>query len=73
MSPIRPTVEVVGRRDEAEHHRLRDFLTRVAQPYEWLEAGSPDAVRVLSARGLLDAALPAGRASLQPATFAMGR
>ena len=39
VSPVRPTVTVVGRRLDPEHHRLRDFLTRSAQPYEWLEAG----------------------------------
>src|SRR5207249_2396015 len=41
-----------------EHHRLRDFLTRVAQPHEWLEAGSPEAERVLSGLGLVDPPLP---------------
>ncbi len=58
MSSIRPEVQVVGRRLEAEHHRLRDFLTRVAQPHEWLEVGSPEAVRLLGGLGLLDAPLP---------------
>jgi thioredoxin reductase (NADPH) len=51
-------VQVVGRRHEAEDHRLRDFLTRVAQPHEWYEAGSPEAGRLLGGRGLLDAPLP---------------
>ena len=51
-------MQVVGRRLEAEDHRLRDFLTRVAQPYEWLEAGSEEAMRLLSSVGLVDAALP---------------
>jgi hypothetical protein len=32
---------------DAEHYRLRDFLTRSAQPYDWYEAGSPDADRAL--------------------------
>src|SRR5437867_259208 len=58
MSPIRPTVQVIGRRLDPEHHRLRDFLTRVAQPHEWLEAGSPEAERVLSGLGLVDPPLP---------------
>ncbi|MEN3343063.1 MAG: thioredoxin reductase [Actinomycetota bacterium] len=58
MSPVRPTVQVVGRRLEPEHHRLRDFLTRIAQPHEWLEAGSPEAARLLGRRGLGDAPLP---------------
>jgi thioredoxin reductase (NADPH) len=51
-------VQVVGRRLDAEHYRLRDFLTRTAQPYEWLEAGSPEADAFLAGRGLRDAALP---------------
>jgi thioredoxin reductase (NADPH) len=43
---------------DAEHYRLRDFLTRSAQPYEWYEAGSDEADRFLEGLGLLDAALP---------------
>jgi thioredoxin reductase (NADPH) len=55
---VRPTVQVVGRRLDAEHYRLRDFLTRTAQPYEWLEAGTPEADRLLADLGLRDAPLP---------------
>ena len=51
-------MQVVGRRLEAEHYRLRDFLTRVAQPYDWLEAESPEAERLLGGLGLADAPLP---------------
>jgi thioredoxin reductase (NADPH) len=58
MSPVRPTVQVVGRRMDAEHYRLRDFLTRTAQPYEWHEAGSAEADRLLESLGLVDAPLP---------------
>src|SRR6188472_4489597 len=58
MSPARPTVQVVGRRMNAEHYRLRDFLTRTAQPYDWFEAGTPDADRLLEQLGLVDATLP---------------
>ena len=58
MSPVRPTVAVVGRRGEPEHYRLRDFLTRAAQPYEWHEADSADGKRLLSRHGLTDEALP---------------
>jgi len=58
MSPVRPTVQVVGRRMDAEHYRLRDFLTRTAQPYDWYEAGTADADRVLGELGLADAPLP---------------
>src|SRR3954447_22157608 len=71
MSPVRPTVQVVGRRMDADHYRLRDFLTRSAQPYEWHEAGSADADQLLEKLGLEGAALPVlidGDQSLQAAT-----
>src|SRR2546427_6896037 len=58
MSPVRPTVQVVGRRMDAEHYRLRDFLTRTAQPYEWHEADSAEADLLLEGVGLVDPALP---------------
>jgi thioredoxin reductase (NADPH) len=51
-------VQVVGRRLDSEHYRLRDFLTRTAQPYEWYEAGSAEADRLLETLGLVDAPLP---------------
>jgi thioredoxin reductase (NADPH) len=51
-------LHVVGRRLELEDHRLRDFLTRTAQPYEFHEAGMPDAQAVLAHAGALDAPLP---------------
>ncbi len=51
-------MQVVGRRMDAEHYRLRDFLTRTAQPYDWYEAGSADADRFLETLGLTQAALP---------------
>ena len=56
---------------DAEHYRLRDFLTRSAQPYEWHEAGSADADQLLEKLGLEAAALPVlidGDESLQAAT-----
>ncbi|MFL5951448.1 MAG: FAD-dependent oxidoreductase, partial [Gaiellaceae bacterium] len=43
---------------DAQHYRLRDFLTRTAQPYDWYEAGSPDAERLLQQLGLVDVTLP---------------
>jgi pyridine nucleotide-disulfide oxidoreductase len=58
MSPLRPTVQVVGRRMDADDYRLRDFFTRTAQPYEWHEAGSVEADLLLERLGLVDAALP---------------
>jgi thioredoxin reductase (NADPH) len=58
VSPVRPTVQVIGERLDPEHHRLRDFLTRVAQPHDWLEAGSPEAAQALAAAALADPPLP---------------
>jgi thioredoxin reductase (NADPH) len=43
---------------DAEHYRLRDFLTRTAQPYEWHEVGSADADLLLERLGLVDPSLP---------------
>jgi thioredoxin reductase (NADPH) len=51
-------VHVVGRRLEPEHHRLRDFLTRAAQPHEFYEADSPQAEAVLAKAGARGAELP---------------
>jgi thioredoxin reductase (NADPH) len=48
----------VGRRLDPEDHRLRDFLTRIAQPHEFHEAGMPDADAVLAHAGAAGAALP---------------
>lgn len=63
VSPARPEVTVVGLQPDPEHHRLRDFLTRGAQPYRWLDAGTPEADALLAERGAGGAALPgpAGR------------
>ncbi|HEV3378136.1 MAG TPA: NAD(P)/FAD-dependent oxidoreductase [Thermoleophilaceae bacterium] len=58
MSSLRPTLTVVGRRLEPEHHRLRDMLTRVAQPFEWIEQGTAESDATLGERGLGDAELP---------------
>jgi thioredoxin reductase (NADPH) len=58
VSPVRPTVKVVGRWLEPGDHRLRDFLTRVAQPHEWLEVGSPAAEDLLRSLDLAEASLP---------------
>ena len=58
MSPVRPTVTIIGLRDEPEHHRLRDMLTRIAQPHVWLEAGSDEADALLRERGAEQAELP---------------
>jgi thioredoxin reductase (NADPH) len=58
MSPVRPTVVVVGHRLNPEHYRVRDFLTRAAQPYEWYEADSVEAERVLRRHGAFAESLP---------------
>jgi thioredoxin reductase (NADPH) len=58
MSPVRSDVTVIGRRFEVGDHRLRDFLTRAAQPHEWLEAGTPEADRLLTSMGLVEPPLP---------------
>ena len=56
--PPRPNVTVVGRRLEPEDYRLRDFLTRAAQPHAYYEAGSRQADEVLAKAGAREAALP---------------
>lgn len=58
MSPVRPTVTVIGRRLAPEDHRLRDFLTRAAQPFDWLDADSPEAEELLGRHQASAAALP---------------
>lgn len=49
---------MIGRRLDPEHHRLRDFLTRTAQPHDWLDADSQDAADLLARLGLRDPELP---------------
>src|SRR3954468_12542049 len=56
--PPRPSLTVVGRRLDPEDYRLRDFLTRAAQPHEFYEAGSPKADEVLAKAGAGGAPLP---------------
>jgi thioredoxin reductase (NADPH) len=51
-------VTVVGRRLDPEDYRLRDFLTRAAQPHEFYEAGSPQAEAALEQAGVSGATLP---------------
>jgi thioredoxin reductase (NADPH) len=58
MSPIRPTVTVVGHRMDSDSHRLRDFLTRIAQPYEWHEAGTAAAEAIRRTHGVSEDDLP---------------
>jgi len=58
VSPVRAGVQVVGRRLEPGDHALRDFLTRIAQPHEYLEAGTPQAEALLIGRGAAGVELP---------------
>jgi thioredoxin reductase (NADPH) len=58
MSPVRPTLRVVGRSLEPDHHRLRDFFTRTAQPYEFLELESSEAAALLAEHSLAARDLP---------------
>ena len=58
MSPVRPTVHVVGHRLDPDHHRLRDMLTRIAQPFEWHDADSAEAAELLARHGVSGAELP---------------
>jgi thioredoxin reductase (NADPH) len=58
MSPVRPDVRVVGIPLDPDHYRLRDYLIRAAQPFEWLEAYSPKAQALLAEHGLVDPELP---------------
>jgi thioredoxin reductase (NADPH) len=51
-------VLVVGRRLEPADHRVRDFLTRGAQPHRWIETGSDEAVDLFARLGLQDPPLP---------------
>lgn len=59
MSPIRPTVQLIGTQLDPEAHRVRDFLTRIAQPHELVEADSPEAEALLADRDASGAAIPA--------------
>src|SRR3954453_21798994 len=58
MSPVRPLVRVVGRALEPSDHELRDFLTRIAQPYEFIEAGTAEADALLAENDAREAPLP---------------
>ena len=51
-------MKVVGRRLEPQHYRLRDFLTRAAQPHVFYEAGTAEADAILAEAGVAGAELP---------------
>ena len=58
MTPVKATVQVVGARLDPVAHEVRDLLTRVAQPYDWLDADSPEATALLARLDLVEPALP---------------
>ena len=58
MSPVRPRVTLIGRRDEPAHYELRDLLTRAAQPHDWLDADSDEGRAALAAAGATADDLP---------------
>jgi thioredoxin reductase (NADPH) len=58
LSPIRPTVHVVGHRLVPEHYEVRDFLTRIAQPHAFHDAASDEGHRLLAEHGLGESSLP---------------
>jgi thioredoxin reductase (NADPH) len=49
---------VIGHRLSPEDHGLRDLLTRIAQPFEWVDAESSAAKALLAERSLSAADLP---------------
>jgi thioredoxin reductase (NADPH) len=56
--PPRPTLQVIGHRLDPAHHRVRDFLTRGDQPYEFFEAESPAARELLARHAVVEPPLP---------------
>jgi thioredoxin reductase (NADPH) len=59
VSPVRPTVQLIGTRLDPGAHRVRDFLTRIAQPHELIEEGSAEADALLAERGAAGVPMPA--------------
>jgi thioredoxin reductase (NADPH) len=58
VSPPRPDVKLIGTWFGEEEQRLRDLFTRVAQPFDWIEADTPEATELLAAHGLSEQDLP---------------
>ena len=57
--PVTPGVVLVGTPASRGAYAIRDFLTRNGYPFEWVDAGRPDAVgAVLGAAGVEPSALP---------------
>ena len=58
MSPVRPTVQVVGARLDPVAHGCATSSPASAQPHEWVEAGSPEAAALLARLVLVEPTLP---------------
>jgi thioredoxin reductase (NADPH) len=57
--PVTPGVVLVGRPTSRGGYAIRDFLSRNGYPFEWVDAGQPDAVRaVLGVGDVEPSALP---------------
>ena len=57
--PVTPGVVLVGRPASHGGYAIRDFLSRNGYPFEWVDAGQPDAVRaVLGVAEVEPSALP---------------
>jgi thioredoxin reductase (NADPH) len=46
-SSLRDDITLICERSNPEHFRLRELLTRSAQPHDWFEPGSPEAAELL--------------------------
>jgi NADPH-dependent 2,4-dienoyl-CoA reductase/sulfur reductase-like enzyme len=71
--PVTPGVVLVGTSASRGGYAIRDFLSRNGYPFEWVDAGRPEAVRaVLGVAGVEPSALPLcilpGGSRLAPAT-----
>src|ERR1700761_1313273 len=57
--PVTPGVVLVGTRASPGAYAIRDFLSRNGYPFEWVDAGQPEAVRaVLGADEVESSTLP---------------
>src|SRR6201986_2732935 len=57
--PVTPAVVLVGTTASRGAYAIRDFLSRNGYPFEWVDAGQPDAVRaVLGVASVEPSALP---------------
>jgi thioredoxin reductase (NADPH) len=57
--PVTPLLILVGTTASRGAYAIRDFLSRNGYPFEWVDAGQPDAVRaVLGVPGVEPSALP---------------